>query len=44
LDDPTSDVSRMCLEYSRVTRLMFDPDGPMIGEPDVMKPDAMMED
>jgi hypothetical protein len=32
LDDPESEVSRLSREYSRVARLMFDPEGPLLGE------------
>ena len=29
LDDPESEVSRLSAEYARITRMMFDPDGPI---------------
>ncbi len=31
LDDPDSEVSRISREHSRITRLIFDPEGPMLG-------------
>ena len=31
LDDPESEVSRLSAEYARITRMMFDPDGPLFG-------------
>ncbi len=34
LDDPTSEVSQLCREYARITRLMFDPQGPTFGPTD----------
>ncbi|HUY90321.1 MAG TPA: hypothetical protein VMV10_16415 [Pirellulales bacterium] len=32
LDDPDSEVSRLCREYSQLTRLIFDPGGPLFCE------------
>jgi hypothetical protein len=41
LDDPESEVSRLSAEYSRITRMMFDPDGsimlPLSSDPDTKK-------
>ncbi len=31
LDDPDSEVSRISREHSRITRLIFDPEGPILG-------------
>jgi hypothetical protein len=33
IDDPKSLVSRMSAEYARITRLMFDPNGPLMPPP-----------
>jgi hypothetical protein len=32
LDDPNTEVSIICREKARITQLMFDPDGPLLGE------------